>query len=608
MIAGILFQYFFSLPEPYLAIAIISVTILGFLRPVFFYLALFFLASLNFSLRQLPSLPATELPIRFEGYVIAEEIFGRNMRFLIRVEHLGASGRTFSYPGQFYFYSDELESHLGDKVAVTGFLPGNRASKTNNLGTVYGRIRFASQTAGNLFERLLFFPLRRYFREIFEKIFPLEYARLTTGLVIGGQSGLTENLRRVFANAGVTHILAVSGLHITYIVTILYLLLKILRIPPRPSFLIAVIILLIYAGVTSFRPSVMRATLMGLFFGLAWAFERKTSLIHITTVSLIILLFFDPAIIFDVSAQLSYGAVYGILLLLPWFEKKFFYRTPARLNNLLLIPLAVSFSAQVFSSPLLIYYFNQLPTMALFSNLLIVPLSSLAVTLGFLIAACGTFSLWLAKVFGATLEMVLSIMIAITRFFGGQSFSTIKFATPPILLIALFYCTFAPKKIRSFALIAFLLLCNLGVWTRNIVPEGLRILNFEDRNRLIILPNDQTIALVKKPTGRWQHFLAEQNVGPPDLIIMPGRMDNLSVLKIIPSAFQNKLTIEIGKELLVNYQRASLLVNNEYDAIHTNGFDVYYSRKEKSLWEKFLDEINIIRIRGLFRRPFITQL
>ncbi|MEO0226345.1 MAG: ComEC/Rec2 family competence protein [candidate division WOR-3 bacterium] len=597
LIGGVLCNHILSVPEVIIISGIIVTLLLSLWRVRFLYPSLFFLSGLNAALHKIPvTLPPGKF-FKFQGEIISEEIFGSSMRFLVRTRYLLSDSCRLKLPIQFYFYHHNLESHLGDEVLITGCFSGRNKNSLNQPATVFGMIRFEKRRGGSIFERKLFFPLRQYFKETFIKVFSAEYAHLTTGLVIGGQSGLSEDLKRIFANAGVTHILAVSGLHITYIIGFFYLLFKILRIPLKQSFILISIVLLIYAGVTAFRPSVMRATLMGIFLGLAGIMERRTSLVHLTTVSLIILLFFDPLMIFNVSAQLSYSAVYGILLLFPWFEKRLFSSVSNWIKRYLLAPLTVSFSAQLFTSPLLIYYFNRLPTMALLSNLIVVPLSTIAVTLGFIVSFCNIFSLYLARVFGGTLELILRVMIMVTRFFGGQSFSVIKLATPPVILIILFYFIFGPKRIRSRATILFITLLNLTTWAKILVPSGVQIHNFENSNFLIRLPDRQNIALVRQNSRAWQHYLIRHNAERPDLNIFPSsyQTGSLHVLQIIQDGpIQFKLTI--GPEIKIRWGEVEIELADRYEKAFTIGKKVFYEKRAGDKWEDLSSRISLLRL------------
>ncbi len=606
LIAGVLFQYLVNLPDVVTAAAVIVTLLLSFLESRSAYLTLLFLAALNTALHR----PAVAVPadrrLAFEGYVIEEELFGNSMRLLVKVTQLNTKTGGLGLPQEFHFYHHDLESRLGEKVLVTGFVRSGSKTSWHNLGTVSGQIVFQGIAGGSELERRLFFPLRRYFRTVFEKYCTGENSRLAAGLLIGGQSGLTANLKTVFANAGVTHVLAVSGLHITYIVGLCYLLLKLLRVPRRPSFILIGIALVVFAGVTAFRPSVMRATLMGLMLGMCGVLERKTSLLHVTTVSLIILLFFDPSIVFSVSAQLSYGAVYGILLLMPVLEKRFPARTPRWLRNTLLIPLAVSLSAQLFTSPLLIYYFNRLPTLSLFANLIVVPLSSLAVTLGFLVAACNLVSSWLAGIFGGTLELVLRAMIVVAQLFGGQTFSVIKTATPSLILVAAFYSIFAPRPRWRPGLILFLVLLNGAIWVRVVLPRGMSIHRLEDRNYLVEMPSGRHIAVVGQASGRWPRLLAGHGADPPDLVVsMPRlRRDRRRATTIQSSEPGGAVTIQAGPVLIVHYGETEFEVGPDGASVATDGRTVFRGRA--GLLQSFLRGINFLGIQGRWPRWYTT--
>jgi ComEC/Rec2-related protein len=358
--------------------------------------------------------------------------------------------------------------------------------------------------------------------------------------------------------------------------------------------------LLVYAGVTAFKPSVMRATLMGLLLGLAGVIERKTSLVHLVTISLIILLFFDPRIVFNVSAQLSYGAVYGILLLMPFFERKLAGVRCRVVRQGLLLPLAVSFSAQLFTAPILAYYFNRLPTMSLLANLVIVPLSAIAVTVGFLVAVVHPVSVWLAGVFSGTLELVLTVMVFAARIFGGASFSVVKLATPSVLLVALCYFALASWRWRGKFLVVLLGMFNVAVWARAILPAALSIYSFEDRNYLALLPSGQSLALIRQPGPRWQRFLDEQGIRVASLQIeMPRyRRGSLSLLCVTAEQPGGRMRLEFGSVPRVGYGAAAFLVDSSSTAVFSDGRSTSRRGSAAGGWARLLDVVNFIGVEG----------
>lgn len=209
------------------------------------------------------------------------------------------------------------------------------------------------------------------FREFLKD--PATYS-IADAMVLGLRDELDRDLRGAYAAAGAVHILAVSGMH----VGIVFLLLQLIFGQRKNSrnkrtkawFAFVVIVCLFsYALLAGLSASVVRATVMFSFIQLAPLFKREQNIFNTLALSAICLLCWNPYWLLDVGFQLSYLAVFGIVLIYPHANRLIFPQ------NLILRWLwqisAVSFSAQLFTFPLSIYYFHQFPNYFLLTNPLV---------------------------------------------------------------------------------------------------------------------------------------------------------------------------------------------------------------------------------------------
>ena len=186
---------------------------------------------------------------------------------------------------------------------------------------------------------------------------------LLKAMVLGRRDDLGADLLNSYVTAGAVHVLAVSGLHVGVFFLLVSWILKGLRKNKWGKWLYLLLIILLisaYAIITGLSPSVVRASLMCVTFALSQAFARQHHGINTLAISAFIILLFDPLALFSVSFQLSYAAVLGIILFYPLFKD--IYQTDLPLFRWLWQITLVSFSAQVFTFPLSIYYFHQFPT------------------------------------------------------------------------------------------------------------------------------------------------------------------------------------------------------------------------------------------------------
>ena len=200
-------------------------------------------------------------------------------------------------------------------------------------------------------------------------------------LVLGDRSGLDQELREVYTKTGAVHVLAVSGLHTGVIASILIWLLA--RLPLREWPWLQVLLLAAglyaYVALTGFSPSVQRSAIM---FGMLFAgrlLRLDTNAFNSLGASAILLLLFDPQLLWSLGFQLSYAAVAGILAFYPLFSRWFSSTiTPVRKVGELL---AVSLAATLATAPITAYHFHQFPVYFLLSGIVAVPLVMLALPL-----------------------------------------------------------------------------------------------------------------------------------------------------------------------------------------------------------------------------------
>ncbi|MFD1873296.1 ComEC/Rec2 family competence protein [Hymenobacter bucti] len=236
---------------------------------------------------------------------------------------------------------------------------------------------------------------------------PPEYA-LGTALVLGFRDDIDAATKQAYANTGTTHIMAVSGLQVGLLFAGLQWLLA--RVPLGGSALrrrlltagLGLALIWSYAFLTGLSASVLRATVMFTLVIVGQAWERQSSLFNTLSAAACVLLLYNPYLLCDVGFQLSFLAVVSIVYLQPrivrWLDvrnrvldhqrswhgpvQQRFWRGSAWLADAAWQLSALSLAAQIATFPLGLYYFHQFPFNFLLSNLIAVPISSVAVYVG----------------------------------------------------------------------------------------------------------------------------------------------------------------------------------------------------------------------------------
>lgn len=205
---------------------------------------------------------------------------------------------------------------------------------------------------------------------------------IIAALTLGQKDALTSHTKKAYASAGAMHVLAVSGLHVGIVFLILQTILKHLGSSIWAKSTRTIILLFgvwLYALITGFSPSVIRAATMFSFMIMATNFKQHTNIYNTLAASALVILTIWPFMLFEVGFQLSYLAVIGIVTLhKPLYQLLCF-------NNWILDKAwsitCVSMAAQLATAPLGFLYFHQFPTYFFFSNLIVIP-AAFAVLIG----------------------------------------------------------------------------------------------------------------------------------------------------------------------------------------------------------------------------------
>lgn len=238
--------------------------------------------------------------------------------------------------------------------------------------------------------------------------FSKETVGVLKALVLGVRSDITPELYQQYINAGAVHILAISGLHIGIITYLLTLFISLVVPAHRKGVKIALLLvfLLTYAAITGFSASVLRAVVMFGGYSIAYLAESRRARYDSLLFSAFILLLCKPTFLFEVGFQLSYMAVLSIALFLPLGDK---YRFENRFLNFFWDIIKVSIAAQIGVLPLSLYYFHQFAGLFLVTNVLILPLLGIILSVGIgvvLLASIQLLPYWLIVCY----EKALSLM------------------------------------------------------------------------------------------------------------------------------------------------------------------------------------------------------
>jgi len=157
--------------------------------------------------------------------------------------------------------------------------------------------------------------IREYFENTIDNAFSGQNRAILKGLILGERGEIHPDVRKAFSNIGVMHVLAVSGLHVGYVVLFFSLLFMLLRIPYRLATILTMLSLALYAAMVGFKPPVVRATIIVELYLLGKIIQRQSNPLNLLGTSALIILIINPLELFEASFQLSYAAVLSIFYL-----------------------------------------------------------------------------------------------------------------------------------------------------------------------------------------------------------------------------------------------------------------------------------------------------
>lgn len=237
-------------------------------------------------------------------------------------------------------------------------------------------------------------------------------------MILGDKSRMSNNLKEKLNISGIRHITAVSGMHIVILSGILMSLLIGLGFHRGRAFYFSIVIIFLFIIMTGFQPSGIRAGIMGGLFLLGQKIGRKSISSRAIVMAATLILVVNPLLLVnDVGFQLSFLAVMGIIYLAPTFKNLLKF-IPKKLTNLKEI-ISMTFAAQVFTLPILVYNFGRISLVAPLTNILILPTVYWIMLFGFIFCLVAVIFEPLGWIFSLPCLFLLTYLTKIVDLFSG---------------------------------------------------------------------------------------------------------------------------------------------------------------------------------------------
>lgn len=222
---------------------------------------------------------------------------------------------------------------------------------------------------------------------VYDTILDEKEVGVLIAMLLGEKYLLDDELKELYQTGGISHILAISGLHVSLIGLGVFRLLKQCRLPLQISIVLSIAFLYSYGVLTNFSVSTNRSVVMMVVLLLAKLFGKTYDILSALALSALLILLQNPLQLFSAGFILSYSAVLGISLLFPGFKRVLPYRSK------ILDGILVSTSATLATTPAVLYFYYQFPVYGILVNLLILPFITILTVTSLLAGVAGL--IWL---------------------------------------------------------------------------------------------------------------------------------------------------------------------------------------------------------------------
>ncbi len=445
-------------------------------------------------------------------------------------------------------------------------------------------------------------------------------AAILSALLLGETSLLSKDITSDYSVAGVVHILAVSGMHVALIYQLILFILKLVLRKKRKwlTFFLAMTLLWGYGAITGFSASVVRACCMFSFFVLSDCFLLSRNTGNTIAGSTLLILYFQPYLIFNLGFLLSLSAVLGIVVIHPLIMRLFYSEN--KIAYYLLSSTSITLSATLTTLPLTLYIFHSFPTYFIIANLVLVPWSSLILYMGIAFMLFSGIP-WIGPAIANILNITTKTMnsfIHLIQYLPKAQLAEINFNEAQLLLAYMLILSFILfifykwNNALHFAGITTLLFICFSYQTPK--PTGLlftyyqsNFLLYGTEKELILACDNDTLS--QKYLYKLNNWKCQKNRASQEIRMVP------FPLRFSTSEIENSISVgtyhshKSSDFLLLNEELKNQKIDSSfYNEIQNEKvlLGKGISRKKQELICMFLDERNIAH-QNIQSHPFILK-
>ncbi|MBE6949250.1 MAG: DNA internalization-related competence protein ComEC/Rec2 [Ruminococcaceae bacterium] len=463
-----------------------------------------------------------------------------------------APGDKISFVGEFNL-TDSMDNEKTFSLISKGYMLYVFTDEISVVGNQNG-IRYTPKAAA------------KAVRDKLEEVFPEDVSSFLKAMIVGDRTEFNNDpaLVNAFSDAGVYHIISVSGLHVSFLAGMIYLLFG------RRKWTAAIVVpvIVFFMAMTGFTPSVTRAGVMQIFVVMAAVFNRENDTVTALSFALALILLVNPYAIAHAGLQMSFLATLGItfigsklttgLLKAAKITKKkdrtFLRKVRDRVLYFVITSFSASVGALALTMPLTAVYFGNISLAAPFANLLILWMASFVFSFGLLVCVLGF--IWMPGASIAAYPVILAVryILQITAVIGTSGFAAVYTCNKYIIFWFIYVYSMGaifvimkakPKQIILPVCVSVIILCVVMLFTaldKDTTPMTFTALDVGQGQSVVFTAGEYTAAV---DCGGSYHD-AGNILG--DYILSMGR------------------------------KRLDVLMLTHYDSDHCNGFDELVER------------------------------
>lgn len=319
----------------------------------------------------------------------------------------------------------------GDRIKISGII--SQANYKEHRYTIIKNPDIQYDTSDQNFITSSATYIRRKAKVLYQNSLSPVSASLLSGIVFGGNQGMPDKFMKQLRNTGVVHVIAASGMNVTFVAgALIGLLGKFFR--RQIALTIAIFGVIFYAYLAGFEASIIRASLMAIIGFSAGIFGRQNIGLIALVITGYIMIIWNPDILSDVGFQLSFLATLGILVIKPLFSQG---------KNILIDDLTTTISAQITTLPVLLSVFGQFGILSILVNALVLWTVPVLMILGSLALLLGMILEPLARVVLLLSEPILYFFEKVVIYFGNLGWTVTIPSVSPAIWIGYYFLLLA---------------------------------------------------------------------------------------------------------------------------------------------------------------------